>query len=63
MSGAMKWITTWVVMISLLFILAGTSWGSGIVYYALWLMVALLMVTHADDLTSLIDVKSLALNG
>ena len=63
MTGAFKWLATWIVFIALLSILARTSWGKGIVYWALWLLVLLLLVTHADELTSIIDLNALNLNG
>lgn len=63
MTGALTWLTTWIVMILLLSMVARTSWGKPIVYWFLWLAVVLLLVTHADELSSLIDVKALQLNG
>jgi hypothetical protein len=50
-------------MIGLLAILAKTEWGKSIVYYLLWLAVAVLLVTHADELTSMFNSKALQLNG
>jgi hypothetical protein len=63
MTGAISWIVTWVAMIALLALLASTSWGKTIVYYFLWLAVALLIVSHASELTSAINVNALQLNG
>lgn len=63
MTGAVSWITTWLIMIGLLAILAKTEWGKSIVYYLLWLAVAVLLVTHADELTSMFNSKALQLNG
>lgn len=63
MTGAITWISTWVIMILLLVLVSKTSWGKPIVYWFMWLAVVLLLVTHADELTSLIDVKALQLNG
>ena len=63
MTGALTWISTWIIMILLLVMISATRWGRSIVYYLLWLAVVLLLVTHADELSSLIDTKALQLNG
>ena len=63
MTGAFRWIATWIIFIALIAIFARTSWGKGISYWALWLLVVLLIVTHADELTSVIDLSALNLNG
>jgi hypothetical protein len=63
MTGAITWISTWVIMILLLVMVSKTGWGRAIVYYLLWLAVILLLVSHADELSSLIDTKALQLNG
>jgi hypothetical protein len=61
--SAITWITTWVVMIMLLVMISSTGWGKSIVYYLLWLAVILLLVSHADELSSLINLEALQLNG
>lgn len=63
MTGAFVWIMTWIIAIAFFVILAQSRWGQTIVYYALWLLVALLLVTHASELTSLVNIKALELNG
>ena len=63
MSGAFSFFATWAAMIGLIMLLARLGWGRIIVYYLLWLAVILLLVTHADELASLINVKALQLNG
>ena len=63
MTGAFVWIMTWIIAIALLILLAQSRWGKTIVYYALWLLVALLLVTHASELTSLVNINALELNG
>jgi len=63
MSGAFTFLVTWLIMIAVLVALAGTRWGKTIVYYVLWLMVVLLVVTHGKELASLINVQALQLNG
>lgn len=63
MTGAVTWIATWLIMITLLVIIAQTSWGRSVVYWLMWLAVTLLLVTHSDELTSLFNVQALNLNG
>lgn len=63
MTGAFVWIATWIVAIAVFVALANTAWGKPIVYYMLWLLVVLLLLSHADDLTKLIDLNALNLNG
>lgn len=63
MIGALSWITTWVIMIALLALIAQTSWGRVIVYWLLWLALLLLLVTHADELSSIVNIEALQLNG
>lgn len=63
MTGALTWISTWIIMIVFLAIIAQTSWGRSVVYWLMWLAVTLLLVMHADELTSLFNVQALNLNG
>lgn len=63
MTGAFVWIMTWVIFIALFVIVAQSRMGKTIVYYALWLLVALLLVTHTQELSTLMNVNALNLNG
>lgn len=63
MTGMVKWVSTWLIMIMFLVIISNTGWGRSIVYYLLWLAVILLLVTHSDELSSLFDANALQLNG
>ena len=63
MTGAFVWIVTWLIFIAVFVALSSVRWGKTIVYYALWMMVLLLVVTHASELTALINVQALQLNG
>lgn len=63
MIGALSWLTTWIVMIALIALVAQTSWGRVIVYWLLWLALLLLLVTHADELSGMINIEALQLNG
>lgn len=63
MTGAFIWISTWLIFIALFVALSNVRWGKTIVYYGLWMMVLLLVVTHGAELASLVDVSALQLNG
>ncbi len=63
MSGVVSWVSTWLIMIFLLVILAKTGPGKTIVYYFLWLAIVLLVVSHADEISQAINVKAFQLNG
>lgn len=63
MNGVVSWVGTWLAMILLLLFLSKTAWGRPIVYGLIWLAVLLLLVTHADELTSFFNVNALRLNG
>lgn len=63
MTGVISWVATWAIMLTALFMISQTQWGRPIVYWFLWLAVVLLVVTHADELTQLFDIKALQLNG
>jgi Na+/proline symporter len=63
MTGAFVWIVTWLIFIALMVALANVRWGKTLVYYMLWLMVLLLVVTHGPELAALVDVQALQLNG
>lgn len=61
--SAFTWLATWVIFLTVLIFFASTEWGKGIAYWSLWLLVVLLLVTHADELVSLVDLSALNLNG
>jgi hypothetical protein len=63
MTGAFIWISTWIIFIALMVALSNVRWGKTLVYYALWLMVLLLVVTHGAELAALVDIQALQLNG
>jgi fatty acid desaturase len=56
--SAVTWLTSWIAILLMVVLLARTSWGRPIVYYALWLAVALLIFGHASELAGLISGKS-----
>jgi hypothetical protein len=53
--SALAWLTGWITVIVLLTLLARTSWGKPIVYYAVILACVVLILTHVDDFTSLLS--------
>ena len=63
MTGAFSWVLTWIIMISVLVALSATRWGRPIVYYSLWLMVVILVVSRGSEVSSLINIQALQLNG
>lgn len=63
MTGIVSWVGTWAVMILLLIFLSKTQWGRPIVYGLIWLAILILLVTHADELTSFFNPAALQLNG
>lgn len=58
-----QFFTTWLLIIGGLIALASSRWGKTLVYYLVWLALLLLLVTHADELSGLISLQSLQLNG
>jgi hypothetical protein len=59
----LKFLTTWIVMIGFLVWLNRSTWGKPVLYWLLWLAFLLLLVTHADELASLVNPQALQLNG
>jgi hypothetical protein len=55
MSSVMGWLTAWVLMFLLLFVLAKTRSGHTIIYYTAWLLVVLLLVTHSTQITKILQ--------
>lgn len=53
--SALQWMATWIVILSIVALLAKTSWGRPIVYYVTWLAVLLLVLGHASDFANLIS--------
>lgn len=63
MSGVVRFFGTWLIVLIVLIALSKTRWGAPIVYGLLWLAVLLLVVTHAEELTSFFSLEALQLNG
>lgn len=55
MGGVAAWIGAWIVMFLLLFGLAKSRAGHTIIYYWAWLLVVLLIITHSNQLQSVLS--------
>lgn len=53
--SAWQWFVKWAVLGLILLAIARTDLGHRLVYYALWLMVALLVVTHPQDIANVLN--------
>ena len=54
MSSVMGFLTSWLLMFLLLYVLAKTRSGHTIIYYTAWLLVVLLLVTHSTQVTNIL---------
>lgn len=54
MGSIMNWLLAWIFMFLLLYVLSRTRAGHTIIYYVSWMLVLLLVVTHADQVKSLL---------
>ena len=54
MSSVMGFLTSWLLMVLLLYVLAKTRSGHTIIYYTAWLLVVLLLVTHSSQVTNIL---------
>lgn len=61
--SAFTWIVTWIIFLAVFIALASTRWGKPLVYYALWTLVLLLVVTRGKELAATVNVNALQLNG
>jgi len=53
MAGFALWVAGWILIIVVIFLLSRSRAGQTVVYYVLWLSIALVLVTHADAITTL----------
>ena len=49
----MQWLMAWFLMFALLYVLSRTRSGHTIIYWTAWLLVVFLIVTHADEISSI----------
>lgn len=59
-NGAVQFIGAWLIVIALGIGLANTGWGKTVLYYGLWLAVALLLITHANELSQILNAGGIA---
>lgn len=58
MPNAWQFFVKWAVLILLVIVIAKTEIGNRLVYYSLWLIVLLLVVTHASDISNVLNPTS-----
>jgi predicted aspartyl protease len=51
--GFIKWITAWLLLITISVALSRTTPGERLLYYAIWLSIVLILVTHYQEITDL----------
>lgn len=56
--SALGWLASWVAILGIVALLARTSWGKPIVYYTMWLAIAVLILTHSQDFTDILAGKA-----
>ena len=54
----MQWLMSWFVLFLLLYVLSRTRPGHTVIYWLAWLTVLFLVVTNADEITSLLPVRT-----
>ena len=52
--SAFGWLVSWILMILLIFTVSRTKAGEVTIYYTAWLLVFLLIVTHAVEISSIL---------
>ena len=59
-NGTATFIGAWLIVIVAGIALAGTGWGKTVLYYVLWLAVALLVLTHSSEISSMLNAGGIA---
>ena len=59
-NGAVSFIGAWLIVIVLGVALASTGWGKTILYYILWLAVILLVLTHIQEISNMLNAGGIA---
>jgi hypothetical protein len=54
-TGIMGWLLAWLLMGLLLYTLSRTQPGHVIIYWTAWLLVLLLLVTHSQQISSILQ--------
>ena len=50
LSNVITWLASWFIIFAIIIALLQTSWGKVIVYWSTWLLIVLLLVTHANEI-------------
>lgn len=53
LAGFALWIAGWTLIIVVIFLLSRSRAGQTVVYYIAWLSIVLVLVTHADAITTI----------
>lgn len=53
LAGFALWIAGWLLIITVIFLLSRSRAGQTVVYYVAWLSIVLVLVTHADAITTI----------
>ena len=59
-NGAVSFIGAWLLVIVIGVALASQGWGKTILYYVLWLAVILLILSHATEISNMLNAGGIA---
>ena len=59
-NGTITFLGAWLIVIVAGVALASTGWGKTILYYILWLAVILLILSHANELSAMLNAGGIA---
>ena len=59
-NGAVTFLGAWLLVIVAGVGLASTGWGKTILYYILWLAVILLVLSHAQEISNMLNAGGIA---
>ena len=59
-NGAVTFLGAWLLVIVIGVALSSTGWGKTIIYYVLWLAVILLVLSHASEISAMLNAGGIA---
>jgi hypothetical protein len=59
-NGTVTFLGAWLLVIVFAVALAGTGWGKTILYYILWLAVIMLVLSHASEISNMLNAGGVA---
>ena len=59
-NGTITFLGAWLLVIVFAVALAGTGWGKTLLYYILWLAVILLVITQAQEISTMLNAGGIA---